>query len=59
MVYAMIREYTGGRTGLLEITGIALVFTISSLVIFNEWFAFYFVGVSGLIVGYLYLALQP
>ncbi len=59
MVYAMIREYTGGRTGLLEIAGIILIFTVTSLAVFNEWFALYFLGVSGLIIGYLYLTSQP
>ncbi|UCG89528.1 MAG: hypothetical protein JSU57_03385 [Candidatus Heimdallarchaeota archaeon] len=57
MVYTMVREYTGGRTGLLEITGIILIFAVSSLVIYGEWFALYFVGVSALVLGYLYLAL--
>ncbi len=58
MVYAMIREYTGGRTGLLEIAGIVLIFTLISLAVFKEWFALFFLGVSGLIIGYLYLASQ-
>lgn len=57
MVYTLIREYAGGRTGLLEIAGIILIFTISSLLIFNEWFALFFLGVAGLIMGYLYLTL--
>ncbi len=55
MVYAMIREYTGGRTGLLEIAGLIVILTFSGLVVFNVWFAMCFIGVSGLIVGYLYL----
>jgi hypothetical protein len=57
MVYAVIREYTGGRTGLLEIAGIIVFFAFSSLIIYEVWFALYFVGVSGLILGYLYLSL--
>ncbi|MHA2202155.1 MAG: hypothetical protein ACW991_00565 [Candidatus Hodarchaeales archaeon] len=57
MVYTMIREYTGGRTGLLEIAGIIVIFAFSSLIIYEVWFALYFVGVSGLILGYLYLSL--
>jgi len=57
LVYTMIREYTGGRTGLLEIAGITLIFTLSSLIIYNEFFSIFFVGVSALIVGYLYLAI--
>ncbi|MFX0209366.1 MAG: hypothetical protein ACFFDT_25505 [Candidatus Hodarchaeota archaeon] len=57
MVYAMVREYTGGRTGLLEITGIILIFAVSSLIIYDAYFALLFVGVSALILGYLYLAL--
>ncbi len=57
MVYTMIREYTGGRTGLLEIAGIIVIFAFSSLVIYDVWFGLFFVGVSGLILGYLYLSL--
>jgi hypothetical protein len=56
MVYAMIREYTGGRTGLVEIAVIILIFSSISLGVFNEWFALFFLGVSGLIIGYLYLS---
>jgi hypothetical protein len=57
MVYAILREYTGGRTGILEIAGIIIVFMVSGWLIFNEWFALYFAGVATLIMGYLYLAL--
>ncbi|MFX1538989.1 MAG: hypothetical protein ACFFDI_32805 [Promethearchaeota archaeon] len=57
MVYAVLREYTGGRTGLLEIAGIIVIFTFSGLIIYEVWFALYFVGVSALILGYLYLSL--
>lgn len=57
MVYTMIREYAGGRTGLLEIAGIIVIFAFSSLIIYEVWFALFLVGVSGLILGYLYLSL--
>ncbi|MFX0171258.1 MAG: hypothetical protein ACFE9L_05005 [Candidatus Hodarchaeota archaeon] len=57
IVYAVIREYTGGRTGVLEIIAILLIFVVSSWLIFNEWFALYFVGVSALIIGYMYIVL--
>ena len=57
MVYAVLREYTGGRTGLLEIAAMIVIFTFLCLVIYEVWFALYFVGVSGLILGYLYLSL--
>lgn len=57
MVYTVIREYTGGRTGLLEIAGVIVIFAFSSLLIYEVWFALFFVGVSGLILGYLYLSL--
>ncbi|MFX1516725.1 MAG: hypothetical protein ACFFC6_10470 [Promethearchaeota archaeon] len=57
MVYAVLREYTGGRTGLLEIAAIIVIFAFLCLVIYEVWFALYFVGVSGLILGYLYLSL--
>ena len=57
MVYAVIREYAGGRTGLLEIAAIIVFFVFSCLIIYDVWFALYFIGVSGLILGYLYLSL--
>lgn len=57
IVYAVIREYTGGRTGVLEIIAILLIFIVSGWLIFNEWFAIFFVGVSALIIGYMYFAL--
>jgi hypothetical protein len=57
MVYAILREYTGGRTGILEIAAIIIIFMISGWLIFSEWFALYFAGVATLIMGYMYLAL--
>ncbi|MFX0184705.1 MAG: hypothetical protein ACFE95_16605 [Candidatus Hodarchaeota archaeon] len=57
IVYAIIREYAGGRTGVLEIIAILLIFIVSAWLIFDEWFAIFFIGVSALIIGYLYLAL--
>ncbi|MHA2223621.1 MAG: hypothetical protein ACXAC8_00200 [Candidatus Hodarchaeales archaeon] len=57
MDYAVVREYTGGRTGLLEIGVITLLFTLTSGLIFNEWFVLFFLAFSILIIGYMYLAL--
>ena len=59
MVYAIIRDYTGGRTGLLEIVAIIAFFAVMSMIIFDAWFALFFLGVASLIIGYMYLALQP
>ena len=55
MVYTVIREYTGGRTGISEIAGIIIILTITVGLIFDEWFALFFLIVSCLIIGYLYL----
>jgi hypothetical protein len=57
LVYAVIREYAGGRTGVLEIIAILLIFIVSGWLIFNEWFVIFFVGVSALIIVYMYFAL--
>jgi hypothetical protein len=56
MVYTVIREYSGGRTGISEIAGIVIVLTITTGLIFDEWFALFFLIASTLITGYLYLA---
>ena len=55
MVYTVIREYTGGRTGISEIAGIIIILTITVGLIFDEWFALFFLITSCLIIGYLYL----
>ncbi len=57
MVYSVIRESIGARTGLTEIGGIILIFTITTWLLFNEWFAVFFVIVSSAIVAYLYFAI--
>ncbi len=54
MVYTVIREYTGGRTGLIEIIGIIAVLTIICGTIYDGWFALFFIGVSVSIIGYIY-----
>jgi hypothetical protein len=51
IVYSIIREYTGGRTGLIEIAGIIVI------LVYDAWFALFFVGVSVVIVGYMYFIL--
>ncbi len=55
MVYTVIREYSGGRTGVSEIVGIIIILTITTGLIFDEWFALFFLIASTLITGYLYL----
>lgn len=57
IVYAIIREYAGGRTGVLEIIAILIIFIVSAWLIFDEWFVIFFIGVSALIIGYMYFAL--
>ena len=56
MVYTVVREYSDGRTGISEIAGIIIVLTITTGLIFDEWFALFFLIASILITGYLYLA---
>ena len=56
MVYTVIREYTGGRTGLTEIGAIILVIAISTSLIFDIFFASLFIGLSGLMIFYMYLS---
>ncbi len=57
MVYSIIREYSGGRTGLLEILGIIVILTVLCGLLYDAWFALFFIGVSIAIVGYMFLAL--
>ena len=57
IVYSIIREYTGGRTGLIEIAAIILVLAFSCWLIYDAWFALFFIGVSVVIVGYMYFSL--
>lgn len=57
MVYSIIREYSGGRTGLLEILGIIVILTVLCGLLYDGWFALFFIGVSTAIVGYMFLAL--
>ncbi len=57
MVYSIIREYSGGRTGLLEILGIIVILTVLCGLLYDVWFALFFIGVSTAIVGYMFLAL--
>lgn len=54
MVYTVIREYIGARTGLTEIGVIILIFAITTWLLFNEWFAVLFVAISCGIIAYLY-----
>jgi hypothetical protein len=56
MVYTVIREYTGARTGMSEIIAIVAVLAISTWLLFDEIFAFLFVCICGLIILYLYVS---
>ncbi len=55
MVYTVIREYSGGRTGISEIAAIIIILTITTGLIFDEWFALFFIITSSLITLYIYL----
>ena len=57
MVYTVVRESIGARTGLTEIGAIILIFTIITWLLFNEWFAVFFVVVSCAIIVYLYFVI--
>ena len=57
MVYTVIRESIGARTGLTEIAAMILIFAVTNWLLFNEWFAIFFVIVSCAIVAYLYFAI--
>ncbi|MHA2167692.1 MAG: hypothetical protein ACXACY_23175 [Candidatus Hodarchaeales archaeon] len=57
MVYTVIREYIGARTGLTEIGAIILIFAVTTWLLFNEWFAVLFVIISCAIIAYLYLVI--
>jgi len=57
MVYSIIREYSGGRTGLLEILGIIVILTVLCGLLYDVWFALFFIGISTAIIGYMFLAL--
>ncbi len=58
MVYTVIREYSGGRTGITEIAGIMIVLAITTVLIFDQWFALFFLIAASLITGYLYLVVS-
>jgi hypothetical protein len=55
MVYTVIKEYSGGRTGITEIAGIVIILTLTTGLIFGEWFALFFLISSCAITGYIYL----
>ena len=57
IVYSIIREYTGGRTGLIEIAVIIAILAFSCGLIYDAWFALFFISFSIAIVGYMYLIL--
>ena len=57
MVYAVIREYTGGRTSVLEVIVIVAVFAIVGWLRFDLFFGILVVGISALIFGYMFLTL--
>jgi hypothetical protein len=57
MVYTVIREYIGARTGLTEIGAIILILAVTTWLLFNEWFAIFFVIISCAIIAYLYFVI--
>ena len=57
-VYTSIKEYSGGRTGLIEIGAIIFIFAVTAVLIFDQTFALYVVIVDSGLVLYLYLTSQ-
>ena len=57
-IYALIRDYAGGRTGLVEIGGIAAIYALFSLMIFDMWFMIFFLSGVLLLFLYMYLSLS-
>ena len=57
MVYTVIREAVGARTGLTEVGGIILIFAIITWLLFDLWFAGLLIIVSSGIIAYMYYSL--
>lgn len=57
-IYALIRDYAGGRTGLIEIGGIAAIYALFSLMIFDILFMALFISGVLLLFLYMYLSLS-
>ncbi|MHA1215410.1 MAG: hypothetical protein ACTSR2_02390 [Candidatus Hodarchaeales archaeon] len=57
IVYTNVKEYTGGRTGLIEIGAIIITYVIIAFLIFDFWFSLYLIGFYCLIIGYMYYAI--
>ena len=55
IVYTSIKAYSGGRTGLLEIGAIILIYAVTAILIFDQWFSLFVIAVDLLLLGYLYL----
>jgi len=58
LVYTSVKEYSGGRTGLLEIGAILITFLVTSILIYDQWFTLFLVCLNGLILLYLYILMQ-
>ncbi|MHA2174425.1 MAG: hypothetical protein ACXABI_06320 [Candidatus Hodarchaeales archaeon] len=56
MVYSVIREYSGGRTGMSEIIGIIAVIAITTWLLFDTWFSVFFILLATGIILYIYLS---
>lgn len=54
MVYSVIREYTGGRTGMSEIIGIIAIIAITTMLLFDMWFSVFFILIAAGIILYIY-----
>lgn len=58
IVYTSVKEFSGGRMGLLEIGAILIIFLITSFLIYNQWFTLFLICLYGLILLYLYLSIR-
>ena len=54
MVYSVIREYTGGRTGMSEIIVIIAIIAITTWLLFDIWFSVFFILLAAGIIVYIY-----
>ncbi len=57
LIYSIIREYTGGRTSIIEILVIIAIFVFIGILRFDIFFGLLLTGVTILIFGYMYLTL--
>lgn len=58
LVYTSVKEYSGRRTGLLEIGAILIAFLVTSILIYDQWFTLFLLCLNGFILLYLYILMQ-